>query len=61
MVNLNEVFPPALAPVRNRNIELSASDKVIIWTILLIWHNCWWWGIQAINTVCQRFTEWFGW
>ena len=34
MVNLNEVFPPALAPVRNRNIELSVSDKVIIGKII---------------------------
>lgn len=34
MVNLNEVFPPALAPARNRNIELSVSDKAVITQII---------------------------
>ena len=30
MVNLNEVFPPALAPVRNRNINLSPEEIATI-------------------------------
>ncbi|GEM_PF-4171531 len=34
MPDLNDVFPPALAPARNRNIKLSPSERVIVDNIL---------------------------
>lgn len=35
MINLNDVFPPALVPARNRNIKLSPSERQVVDTILL--------------------------
>lgn len=61
MPDLNDVFPPALAPARNRNIKLPPSERMIVDDILAnieenkeyTWEN----AIDALKRVMLRYSN----
>ena len=61
MIDLNNVFPPALAPARNRNIKLSPSERAIVDNILAnieknkeyTWEN----AINALALVMLQYNK----
>lgn len=60
-MNLNEVFPPAVAPARNRNNKLSTSERAVVDNILIKIENdsayTWKDAIKDVSPIMRKYNN----